>query len=299
MNYNNNFGSNSTNSFGNNFGNNPANNPGNNYGSNPANNYGNNFGPGLEKDRRSNFAGGYGNEPAGNYQSNFKPEYEILYNGAFPIVKYKLRHGERIKAEADAMIAMSSTVDVTGGVEGGFMRGLTRMLAGEKFFFQYLTAARGAGEVLFGHAIPGGIVDVELDGSYGLRVQKDGFLAATEGVQVDTKMQNLVQGLFSKEGLFILNITGRGIVFLSSYGAIHPINLGPGEEIIIDNGHLVAWADYMQYTIERASNGWMNSIMSGECLVCRFRGPGIVLIQTRNPGSFKSWLTSMGFTTGR
>lgn len=225
-------------------------------------------------------------------------KYEILYDQAFPIVKCQLNRGERIKAEADAMIGMSSTIDVTGGTEGGIMRGLTRMLAGEKFFFQYLSATRGDGEVLFGHSIPGGIIDVELDGSYGLRVQKDGFLAATEGVQIDTTAQNLVKGIFSGEGLFILNISGRGTVFLSSYGAIHAINLAPGEEYIVDNGHLVAWADYMQYNIERASNGWGNSIMSGECLVCRFRGPGIVLIQTRNPKGFKGWLTKLGMCTG-
>lgn len=224
--------------------------------------------------------------------------YEILYQDAFPIVKCNLRRGERIKAEADAMIGMSGTIDVTGGVEGGIMRGLTRMLAGESFFFQHLTASRGDGEVLIGHSIPGSIIDVDLDGSYGLKVQKDGFLAATDSVQVDTKVQNLMRGMFSGEGLFILNITGRGTVFLSSYGAIHAINLAPGEEYIVDNGHLVAWADYMQYSIEKASSGWGNSIMSGECLVCRFRGPGIILIQTRNPRGFKNWLTGMGMCTG-
>ncbi len=224
--------------------------------------------------------------------------YEILYQDAFPIVKCQLQQGERIKAESDAMIGMSSTIDVSGGTEGGIMRGLGRLLSGESFFFQYLTATRGNGEILLGHAIPGGIIDVELDGSYGLRVQKNGFLAATEGIQVDTKAQNLMRGMFSGEGLFILNISGRGTVFLSSYGSIHAINLAPGEEYVVDNGHLVAWADYMQYSIEKASSGWGNSIMSGECLVCRFRGPGIVLIQTRNPRSFKNWLAGIGLCTG-
>ena len=210
-------------------------------------------------------------------------KYEILYQDAYPIIKYRLSPGERLKAESDAMVAMSANVDVTGGVEGGVLRGLTRMLAGEKFFFQYLYAARGPGEVLLAQALPGGIVDVELDGSYGLRVQKDGFLAATDGIEVNTQMQNLFQGLFSQEGFFVLGVGGRGTVFLSSYGAIHAINLQQGEEYIVDNGHLVAWADYMQYKIEKASNGWISSFMSGECLVCRFRGPGTVLIQTRNP----------------
>ena len=223
-------------------------------------------------------------------------KYEILYQQAFPMVRYELEKGERIKAESDAMIAMSSTIDVTGGVEGGIMKGLTRMLSGEKFFFQYLTATRGSGEVLFGHAVPGGIIDVELDGTYGMIIQKNGFLASTEGIEIDTKVQNLVQGIFSKEGFFILKARGKGILFLSSYGAIHPITLALREEIIIDNGHLVAWTEDMYYNIEKASNGWVNSIMSGECLVCRFKGPGTILIQTRNPNSFSGWISSLGFS---
>ena len=218
-------------------------------------------------------------------------KYEILYQDAFPLVKYDLQRGEKIKAESDAMVAMSDTLEVNGAMNGGIIGGLARrMLTGESFFFQTIDAVRGDGSVLLGHPAPGGIIDVELDGSYSLRVQKTGFLAATDSIQVDTTMQNLAQGLFSREGFFVVKISGRGTVFLSSYGAIHAINLADNEEYIVDNGHLVAWPDYMNYKIEKASNGWISSFMSGECLVCRFRGPGVVLIQTRNPASFRQWL---------
>ena len=221
-------------------------------------------------------------------------DYKILYPEAFPVIECHLKRGERLKAESDAMVAMSATVDVEGKMEGGILKGLMRkVLAGESFFFQELAANRGDGTVLLGHPYPGGIMDVDLDGSYGLVVQKDGFLAGTQDVQVDTKMQNLSQGLFSGEGLFVLNIKGRGTVFISSYGVIHPINLDDGEEFITDNGHLVAWPDYMHYNIEKASSGWFSSLTSGEGLVCRFRGPGVILIQTRNPSSFEAWIRSM------
>lgn len=220
--------------------------------------------------------------------------YEILYPEAFPIVKFNLQRGEKIKAESDAMIAMSANIEVEGKMEGGILSGLARkFLSGESMFFQELSARRGAGEVLIGHQLPGGILDVELDGSYGLTIQKDGYLASTEDVQVSTKTQNLAQGFLSGEGFFVLNATGKGIVFVSSYGVIHPINLDNGEEYIVDNGHLVAWTDYTQYKIEKASSGWISSLTSGEGLVCRFRGPGIVLIQTRNPDSFANWIRSM------
>ena len=220
--------------------------------------------------------------------------YEILYPEAFPIVKVKLQRGEKIKAESDAMIAMSATVDVEGKLEGGILSGLARkFLSGESMFFQELAANRGDGEVLLAHAQPGGILDLELDGSYGLKVQKNGFLAGSESIIVETKVQNLWQGLIGGEGLFILGVRGKGTVFVSSYGVIHPINLAAGEEIVIDSGHLVAWPDYMDYTVEKASNGWISSFTSGEMAVCRFRGPGVVLIQTRNPESFESWIKSL------
>lgn len=221
--------------------------------------------------------------------------YEILYLEAFPVVRVDLDPGESVKAESDAMIAMSGTMDVEGSMEGGFLGGLARrMLTGESFFFQRITARRGPGYALLGHPIPGGIIDVTLDGTYGLLVQKGGFLASEDSVQVDTAVQNLAQGLFSKEGFFVLGIRGYGTAFISSYGAIHAINLEPGEEVVVDNGHLVAWPDYMNYHIERASqSGWLSSMTSGEYLVCRFRGPGVVLIQTRNPRSFARWMSGM------
>jgi uncharacterized protein (TIGR00266 family) len=140
---------------------------------------------------------------------------------------------------------------------------------------------------------PGDVLDVELDGSYSLLVQKDGFLAGSPSLEIGTKMQNLVQGFLSGEGFFVLKIAGKGNVFLSSYGSIHAVNVPDGEELIVDNNHLVAWPDYMHFEIKKASSGWISSLTSGEMLVCRFRGPGPVLIQTRNPKGFASWIQAL------
>ena len=134
--------------------------------------------------------------------------------------------------------------------------------------------------------MPGDIIDITVDESCGLIVQKGGFLAATEGIYIETKIENLVKGLFSGIGFFAIRIKGVGTTFVNAWGAIHEINLKDNEEIIIDNGHIVAWPDYMQYSIEKANKSWFSSITSGEFLVCRFKGPGTILIQTRNFSSF-------------
>jgi len=217
--------------------------------------------------------------------------YELLYPGTFSMVKVHLDANEVLKAESGAMVAMSSTIDVEGKMEGGILGGLSRaFLTGESFFLQSLVANRGAGEVLLAHALPGDIQALELDGSTEYIVQKDGFLASEETISTSTKAQNLGKGFFSGEGFFVIRVSGSGTLFVSSFGNIHPIDIPAGEEMVIDNAHLVAWPATVDYAIEKASSGWLSSFTSGEGLVCRFTGPGRVLIQTRNAPSFGAWI---------
>lgn len=218
-------------------------------------------------------------------------QYELLYPGAYTMLKVHLRQGEEVKAESNAMIAMESAVDVESKMEGGLLGGLGRaFLTGESFFFQKLVARRGPGWALLGQPTVGDIQAIELDGSQGYIVQKEGFLAGTESLEISTHLQNLLQGLGSGEGFFVIQVNGRGTLFVSSYGAIHPVDIPAGQDYIIDNHHLVAWPETMQYQLDRASNGWISTFTSGEMIVCRFRGPGRVYIQTRNPPGFGAWV---------
>ena len=216
---------------------------------------------------------------------------EILYPGAFPLARVELTAGESIKAESGAMVASSPTIDIESKMEGGFLGALSRkFLTGEKFFFQTLRASRGPGEVLLAPTVPGEIVMLELDGVNEYMVQKDGFLAGAEAIKLDSQMQSLSRGLLGGEGFFILKVSGKGTLLLNSFGAIHKIELKPDQEYIVDNSHLVAWSGTTSYNIERAASGWVASFTSGEGFVCRFRGPGVVYIQSRNPGTFGAWI---------
>jgi len=218
-------------------------------------------------------------------------KFNIIYPGAFSTLEVSLDEGEAIKAESGAMITMSETVDVDSKMERGLLGGLTRkLLTGETLFFQTLTASRGKGDVLMASAYPGEIAILELDGSEEYILQKDGFLAAEESIEISTKAQNLTKGLFSGEGFFVMRISGKGKIAISTYGGIHKISLAPGETKIIDNSHMVAWSANSNYNIEKASKGWVSSFTSGEGLVCRFQGPGEVYIQTRNSPGFGSWV---------
>ncbi|RYX99329.1 TIGR00266 family protein [bacterium] len=218
---------------------------------------------------------------------------KLLYPGTNSMIEFELERGEAIKAESGAMIGMSTTIDLEGKLEGGLLGGITRMFSGENFFFQTLRANRGPGNVLLAQSMPGDVVILDLDGTVEYNVQKNGFLAGEEGITVSTKAQNIAQGFFSGEGFFILKIGGRGKLVISSFGAIHEVSLAPGEDYVVDNNHLVAWPTTTPYTIDKASKGWISSFTSGEGLVCKFRGPGKIYIQTRNTQAFGSWVRKL------
>jgi uncharacterized protein (TIGR00266 family) len=216
---------------------------------------------------------------------------EILYPGAFAMARIQLEKSESAKAESGAMVSMSASVDLEGKLEGGMFGALKRkLLTGEKFFFQTLKAVRGDGEVLLAPTVPGDVALLEVSPSQTYTLQKDAFLAASQTVEVGTKTQSFAKGLFSGEGFFVLEVHGQGTLLVSSFGAIHRVQLAAGQEYVVDNSHLVAWSATTEYEIRKASSGWMSSITSGEGLVCHFRGPGLILLQTRNPDAFGSWM---------
>lgn len=218
-------------------------------------------------------------------------EYEVLYPGSYAMVRAKLKRGQTIKAESDAMVAMSSTVDVQGKLEGGVLGALGRkFLTGESAFFETLTASRGDGEVLLAPSAPGDVQILELTGNNFFYVHKEGFLAGDASLTIETASQGIMKGLLSGEGIFIQRISGIGKLIVSSFGAIHKLSLAAGETMVVDNAHLVAWSGSISYEVVRASKRIIDTLTSGEGLVCNVKGPGEMYIQSRNKGSFGDWI---------
>ncbi|HNQ90136.1 MAG TPA: TIGR00266 family protein [Verrucomicrobiota bacterium] len=217
--------------------------------------------------------------------------FEIIQAGDAPVVKAVLANGSSLFADAGAMMAMTPNLTLQSSMKGGLMGALSRkLLRGETFFYLTIKAERGDGEVLLAPATVGGIEILDVSGvEYFL--QKGSFLAAADTVEISTKTQNLTQGLFSGEGFFITRVGGAGTLVLNTFGALMKFPLASGQEYVVDNYHLVAWEATTAYTISKAASGWVSSVTSGEGFVCRFKGPGTVYVQTRNPSAFAGWLS--------
>lgn len=214
-------------------------------------------------------------------------QHEILHRPSYALARIVLASGEQLQAEAGAMVSMSDTIKLDTGVRGGLMGGLKRaVLGGESFFINTFTAEQ-TGEVTIAPGLPGDIEALNLNGET-LLVQSGSFLAATPDVEVDTKWGG-GRTFFSGEGLFLLKCTGYGTIFVSSYGAIHPIDLDQGQDYTVDTGHMVAFDETVRYSVGR-SGGWKTTLLSGEGLVCKLTGPGRFYMQTRSQDAFLSWL---------
>jgi uncharacterized protein (TIGR00266 family) len=212
---------------------------------------------------------------------------EVQYSPAYAAAKLTLAQGETVRAEAGAMLAMSPGITLETSTQGGVLKGLKRsVLGGESFFMNTYTAQTDGAELYVAPSLPGDMVAWPLNGS--LYVQSGSFVACSSGIQVDTQWGG-GKTFFSREGLFMLRIAGQGELVLSSYGAIHAIDLQAGQTYTVDTGHMVAWTEGVQYAVRKVG-GWKSTLFSGEGLVCDLTGPGRIYLQTRSQDAFLSWL---------
>lgn len=214
-------------------------------------------------------------------------EHEILYRPSYSLLKLSLETNEAVSAEAGAMVSMSSGISMETTMKGGLFSGLKRSLLGGESFFINKFAAEKPGEITLAPPLPGDILDLDLDNQT-VFVQSGSYMASTPEIEIDTKWGGS-KTFFSREGLFLLKLEGKGKLFTSSFGAIHNISLGEGEKYTVDTGHMVAFDETVDYTVKRVG-GLKSTLFSGEGLVCELTGPGNILIQSRSQDAFLAWL---------
>lgn len=217
-------------------------------------------------------------------------QIQLRHTPAFGVARLVLAPNETVRAEAGAMMTMSSGVVLQAKAEGGVMKSLKRAaLGGESFFITTYTAPADGGFVDVAPRLPGDMVVLDVDPAMALNIQKGSWIASAATVELDTKWGGF-KNLFGSEGGFIVRATGTGPVVLSCYGALETWQLQPGQTLTVDTGHMVAYDASITMTLRKATGGLVQTFKSGEGLVFDFTGPGKVLTQTRNPSEFLGWI---------
>ena len=213
---------------------------------------------------------------------------EILYRPSYSMAIVDLAPSEEIRVESGSMVSMTEGMALKTRAEGGLLRSLSRsFLGGESFFMNVFQAPPHGGQINLAPTLPGDMMVLELRND-SLLVQSGSYVASSMGVDVDTKWGG-ARTFFASEGLIMLRARGSGLLILSSYGAIHPIDLLPGQRYTVDTGHLVAFSEGIGFSV-RSVGGMRSTLFSGEGLVVDLTGPGRVYMQTRSEDAFLAWI---------
>ena len=206
--------------------------------------------------------------------------YEIK-GETLPVAVCYLEEGEVMITERGSMSWMSPNMKMETTSNGGIGKALGRMFAGEAIFQNRYTAMGGNGMIAFASSFPGQIRTWDVRPGNEVIVQKAGFLAAEESVELSVFFQKkLGAGLFGGEGFIMQRLSGQGTAFLEFDGHVVEYNLQPGHQIVVDTGYLAAMDATCSMEIKTVP-GIKNMVFGGEGVFnTLITGPGRVWLQT-------------------
>jgi uncharacterized protein (TIGR00266 family) len=203
-----------------------------------------------------------------------------LVGDVMQAVVVPLAAGQEVQAEAGAMLYMAGDVEMDTSMRGGLWGGLRRMVVGESLFMTRFRA-RGPGQVAFAAPHPGNVKRLDLDGRNGWLCQRDSFLCATAGVEINIAFtKRFGAGLFGGEGFILQKLSGSGTAMIHAGGNLVEFDLQAGQALKVDTGCIVAFEEAVRYEIQFVG-GFKNALFGGEGLfLAQLVGPGKCILQT-------------------
>ena len=217
-------------------------------------------------------------------------KYEIKYQPSYSMLEVELDQDERITGESGSLTYMSPNIDVNARTREKSLLGSlkTSIFGGQSLFVTDFTSMDGPGKVALVAAPIGDIIKLYITPENGYIIQRSAYLASTQDIDLDVRWEGFTRGLFG-QGIFMVKTTGNGDLFINSFGALDKHVLEPGEQLVVDNFHLVAFSNTCEYEVRKFGT-WKDTLFSGEGFVTYIEGPGEVYIQTKNLREFVDWI---------
>ena len=214
--------------------------------------------------------------------------YEIQYKPAFSTIFVNLDPGDRMTAEAGAMISMDEKLQMKTTFSGGFFSAILKKIFGKESLFvnTYTNKQKQRLTLVLSRSIIGDVEALELNNQE-ICFQPGAYIAHTSGIKMGVAFAGFASWI-AGEGLFKLKVKGQGTVFFGSYGGLTQKEVKG--EYVVDNGHLVAYEPNLKMGI-RLAGGILGSLTSGEGLVNRMKGNGKIYLQSRSIDGLVRFLT--------
>ncbi|MGN1166969.1 MAG: TIGR00266 family protein [Lachnospiraceae bacterium] len=204
-----------------------------------------------------------------------------IQGDTLPVVICQLEGGEQMITEGGAMSWMSPNMKMETTSGGGIGKALGRAFAGERLFQNIYTAQGGTGLIAFASSFPGSIRAFQIEPGKDMIFQKSAFLAGEMGIELSVHFRKKIgSGLFGGEGFIMQRVSGYGTMFAEFDGHVVEYELQPGQQIVVDTGHLAAMTATCSMDIQSVP-GMKNMLFGGEGLFNTvITGPGKVWLQT-------------------
>mmetsp|Transcript_93852 Transcript_93852/g.148259 ORF Transcript_93852/g.148259 Transcript_93852/m.148259 type:complete len:251 (+) Transcript_93852:53-805(+) len=225
-------------------------------------------------------------------------QYELI-GANLQALKFTLRPGQKLIAEAGAMMYMDdnpsltweprlgngSTLKEDQGWWSAFKAGFGRVLSDESLFFTWFTNNTSVPRVLaIAAPMMGTIVPVNMNQLRNRTVicQPGAFLCCSEGVVFRIELvKKLTTGFFAGEGFILQRMTaqsGDGQFFMHGGGQIVRKDLR-NETLTLDPGCMMAYEDGINFSLG-PWQGMKSSVFAGQWFVATVSGTGSVWVQS-------------------
>ncbi|GEM_PF-4672512 len=208
---------------------------------------------------------------------------------AISLNRIELKAGESLSVEPGAMLAYSNCEMRTGLAAGGiFQKARMFVLGGESLIQNQFTAKEGGGWVALEEHMPGQIMKKSLSpGESPLMIRRSALIAATPNINLDAKYLGL-SGYFKGQGISMLCAKGEkgngDVYFHTTEGVVRSFRVRAHEgPVFVDNNMILAYSDSLDATVTAAGQNTTSYLFSGEGLVTKFEGDGIVYVGSAEP----------------
>ncbi|KAJ2900380.1 hypothetical protein IWW38_000547 [Coemansia aciculifera] len=165
--------------------------------------------------------------------------FEVIDSSHGSLVRARLPPYSQLYAQVGQTLGQSPHARTRTTTKGAAAVAALRPLLGRHAFIQEIStpAATGA-EILLAPRHAGDVVVLGMDGSRDYFVRRGCLLAQTKFLTVST--WNGIGAAFN--ALAFDKVSGRGSAVINTFGGLHRLVLGEGEEYLVDPRYVVAWS---------------------------------------------------------
>jgi uncharacterized protein (TIGR00266 family) len=210
----------------------------------------------------------------------------VIRGTTMPVLEVHLTPGESVVAEAgqlgwfDEGVELETSTALAGA--DGVLDAAKRSFGGGTFFMTRYVSTMQPGTVAFPARLPGKIFQIPLGDGRSYLIQRHGFLAGLDGVELTTAFQpgHFGSGLFGGFGFLLQRLEGVGHAWVELAGEISEYDLAAGQELRVHPAHVGVIEGSVEYELTTVP-GIKNKLFGGDGLfLLRLTGPGKVWLQS-------------------